>query len=104
MVNQDNIKMHEIIGYPVEIISASDKSLIGIKGRTIDETMKTVKIQRSEIEDTQIKKEIIVQKKNTVMKLTISSDNEIELDCTKIIYRPEDRIKKLYRKQNKIQI
>lgn len=99
MINQHNVTMHEIIGYPVEIIDASDKSLIGIKGRTVDETMKTIRILRTEVENPQAKNEVIIAKKNTIMKLTISQETEIELDCSKIIYRPEDRIKKLFHKK-----
>lgn len=96
MIDQRTIMMHEIIGYPVEIIDASDKSLIGVRGRTVDETMRTVRIQRANRNNA----EITVPKKHTVLKLTISADNEIKLDCSKIIYRPEDRIKKLYHKKN----
>jgi len=96
MIDQRTIMMHEIIGYPVEIVDASDKSLIGVSGMTVDETMRTVKIQRSNGTGS----EITVPKKNTVLKLSISADNEIRLDCSKIIYRPEDRIKKLYHKKN----
>ncbi len=99
MVNQHNISMHEIIGYPVEIIDASDKSLIGIRGRTVDETMKTIRILRAGLTDPKTKNEVIVPKKHTIVRLTISQDNDIELDCSKIIYRPEDRIKKLYHKR-----
>ncbi|MCK5560798.1 MAG: ribonuclease P protein subunit, partial [Thermoplasmata archaeon] len=54
---------------------------------------------RTEVENTQAKNEVIVAKKNTIMKLTISQETEIELDCSKIIYRPEDRIKKLFHKK-----
>jgi ribonuclease P protein subunit POP4 len=97
MIDQRTIMMHEIIGYPVEIIDASDKSLIGVRGRTVDETMRTVRIQRANRNNNA---EITVPKKHTVLKLTISADNEINLDCSKIIYRPEDRIKKLYHKKN----
>lgn len=92
-IDQRTIMMHEIIGYPVEIIDASDKNLVGIRGKTVDETMKTIRIRK-------VKNEIVVPKKDTVLKLTISAGNEVDLDCSRIIYRPEDRIKKLYHKKN----
>jgi len=55
--------------------------------------MNTIRIQLD-------KKEITVPKKNTVLKLTISDKSEVDLDCSRIIYRPEDRIKKLYHKKD----
>jgi ribonuclease P protein subunit POP4 len=92
-IDQKTIMMHEIIGYPVEIVNASDKNLIGVRGKTVDETMNTIRIQ-------QVNNEITVPKKNTVLRLTISEENVIKLNCSKIIYRPEDRIKKIYHKKN----
>ena len=85
-----NILRHELIGLPCEIIKTSNKSQIGIKGRIVDETLKII-----EIKTTEGKK--MIAKKNTIFRVGID-DKKVDIDGNFIGYRPEDRIKKRFKK------
>jgi ribonuclease P protein subunit POP4 len=84
-----NILRHELIGLECEIVNSKNESQIGIKGKIIDETMKTVVLYDG--------KQKRIQKNGTVFRLTL--DNcKVDVDGSKLVARPEDRIKKKYRK------
>lgn len=78
---------HEFIGHEIEIVSAPQKSLVGIKGVVVDET-KNMLVIHKDGEDMKI------QKKNLLFR--IFPENQI-IDGNKIMFRPEDRIKKIRR-------
>lgn len=85
-----NIIQHELIGLNCEIVKASNKYQIGIKGKIIDETMKTILLQ------TKVGRKRI-PKKGTTFRLSL--DNcKVDLIGDYIVVRPEDRIKKRIRK------
>ena len=79
-----------LIGREVEVINATDKSLIGVKGRIIDETLKTFKIKQ----DSRIK---VVPKNAVRLKISLPS-GEIEINGNLLMQRPEERIKKWWQK------
>jgi ribonuclease P protein subunit POP4 len=89
MRKADNILRHELIGLPCKIISASNKSQIGLTGKIIDETMKTIVIKNNE--------EKRVPKKNTVFRIELGK-KKVDIDGNYLISRPEDRIKKKFKK------
>ncbi|MBT3691533.1 ribonuclease P protein subunit [Candidatus Woesearchaeota archaeon] len=72
----------ELIGSLVEIVSSKNETLIGIKGKIIDETKNTLIIKQGK----KIKK---IMKSHVILKI---DDKTIE--GKNIIKRPEDRIKK----------
>ena len=80
---------HELIGLFCEIVSASNRSQVGLKGKIIDETMKTLVIKNNE--------EKKIPKQNTVFRIRLG-DKKIDIDGNYIIARPEDRIKKKFKK------
>ena len=84
-MSNTNYLKKELIGLPIEILEAKNKSLIGIKGIVIDETKNTITIKNHSI------KKII---KNQVI-LKIKFDKKIiKIDGKLLLNKPEERIKK----------
>jgi len=81
-----NILQHELIGLQCEVVSASNKHNIGVKGKIIDETQKTIMIRNRESFSR-------IQKKNSVFRVALDS-KKIDVQGNFILARPEDRIKK----------
>jgi ribonuclease P protein subunit POP4 len=86
-ITKQNVSKHELIGLEARVVNSSDKNLIGTYGTIIDETKDMLVID-------QVGKPRIVQKKNSVFKLTLPSGEDIDVDGAKLVARPEDRIKK----------
>ena len=86
-ITKQNVLKHELIGLEARVVNSSDKNLIGTYGTIIDETKDMLVID-------QVGKPRIVQKKNSVFKLTLPSGEDIDVDGAKLVARPEDRIKK----------
>ena len=38
MITQENIALHELIGLDTEILDSSNKQIVGLSGRIVDET------------------------------------------------------------------
>jgi len=86
MITGRNLIRHELIGLNVEIIDSSNKFHIGIKGMVVNETKNLLIIE--------MKKGLKgVQKKGTKFVFTIPNGRKFKLNGTRIIARPEDRIK-----------
>jgi len=85
MRTKSNIGRHELIGLEIEVVSANDKGLEGTVGWITDETKNTLLIMKGD-------REIRLPKKGTVIRVHLQ-DEEVELDCNKIMFRSEDRIK-----------
>ena len=71
----------ELIGLDIEIAKAANNSLVGIKGRVIDETKNTLLIKTGKGEKRVIKKQATFLIKGS------------EIDGKKLAKRPEERIK-----------
>ncbi len=78
----------EFIGVKAEVIDSTDVSMKDICGEIIDETKNTFLIEDQE------KVTKMIPKKNNQFKLYMMN-REIIVDGSKIMYRPEDRIKRL---------
>lgn len=85
-ITRQNIHKHELIGQNAKIITTKDPGCIGLKGKIVDETKKTIKIEVSGKEKT-------LQKNGTVLTLRIENQ-DVKLDLSALRLRPEDRIKK----------
>ncbi len=85
-----NILLHELIGLHCEIVDAENKSQIGLHGRIIDETMKTVTIEENGRRKT-------IPKKGSKFRLALNNQ-KIDIMGDYIIARPEDRVKKKIKK------
>ena len=89
MRNPKNILRHEFIGLKCEIVGSKNHDHIGLKGEIINETMKTIVIKDKE------KK--VIPKKDTVFRVQLKNE-KVDIDGNYIIARPEDRIKKKFKK------
>jgi ribonuclease P protein subunit POP4 len=92
MITSKNIFYHELIGLYSEVIDSSNEFLIGISGNIIDETKKTISI---ETENNVIK---IIQKNVSIFQILLPNGEWVEIDGKILVNRPEDRIKKKYKR------
>ncbi|HIH61961.1 MAG TPA: ribonuclease P protein component 1 [Methanobacteriales archaeon] len=92
MITPRNIFRHELIGLKVKVAESSHKGFKGLKGKVIDETKNTLKI---ELED---EKEIIVPKNVAIFHFKLPDGQIVEIDGRIILGRPEERIKRKFKK------
>ncbi|MPL75637.1 hypothetical protein SDC9_21464 [bioreactor metagenome] len=92
MITSKNIFHHELIGLNLKVFNSSNNFLIGISGKIIDERKKTITI---ETEDNGIK---IIPKNVSIFHLFLPNGELVEIDGKILVNRPEDRIKKKYKK------
>lgn len=86
-----NIYYHELIGLDVEIIEYPDKNLVGLKGKVLDETLKTLLIETPD------HRFVRVFKEHGVFRFITPYKTRVIVKGVKIIGRPEDRLKKIMR-------
>lgn len=87
-ITPKNIVRHELIGLAVEIEKSTDPTQKGLKGKVIDETYNTLKIET-------IKgREKTIPKKNSLFIFTLPNKTKVQVEGKLLIARPEDRIKK----------
>ena len=91
MITSKNLVHHEFIGLNVHVRSKKNASL-DLKGTIIDETKNTIKIEGMD------NSEKIIPKKGTIFVFEIPDGEKIEIDGDILSIRPEDRIKKRYKK------
>ena len=91
MITSKNLVHHEFIGLNVEITNAKDKSL-KLLGTVIDETKNTIKIEDAN------KNEKLIPKKGSIFLFEIPNGEKVEVDGNILSIRPEDRIKKRFKK------
>ncbi|MEM0000800.1 MAG: ribonuclease P protein subunit [Desulfurococcaceae archaeon] len=88
-INEHNIYFHELIGLRVKILQYSDTALIGLEGLIVDETLKTLVIEKRNRE------RVRVFKANAVFEVTLPSGGKVVIKGIDIIGRPWDRLKKV---------
>jgi ribonuclease P protein subunit POP4 len=88
MRTRKNLIYHTFIGLPVEVVQSSMKSVVGMRGKVIDETknMLVIETERGE------KK---IQKVSSVFRFTLESGETVDIEGKKIMFRPEERAKKV---------
>lgn len=89
-ITPQNIVKHELINLEVKIEKSTDPTQKGLKGRVIDETYNTLKIE------TKDDKEKLIPKENSVFIFTLPNKTKVEVEGKILISRPEDRIKKKF--------
>ncbi len=80
----------ELIGRRITVESATDPTLVGLTGEVLDETMKTLTL-RNETGSR------VVVAKNAVTIAFLLEGHRVEVDGRALLFRPEDRIKKVRR-------
>ena len=91
MITSKNLVHHEFIGLKVHATNMKNKSL-DLKGTIIDETKNTIKI---ECEDNSEK---MIPKMGSLFVFELPNGEKIEIDGNILSIRPEDRIKKRFKK------
>ncbi|MEM5870066.1 MAG: ribonuclease P protein subunit [Candidatus Aenigmatarchaeota archaeon] len=89
-ITPKNLVRHELIGIEVKISKSTDPTQKGLKGKIIDETYNTFKIE------TEDGKEKIIPKANSVFIFTLPSGEKVEVEGKLLVARPEDRIKRKF--------
>lgn len=92
MITPKNIFRHEIVGLPVKVVDSTHEGFIGIKGKVVNETKNTLLIQEED------ETEKMVPKGDATFHFNLPDGTVIEIEGKIIIARPEDRIKKKFRK------
>jgi ribonuclease P protein subunit POP4 len=91
MITPNNIFRHELIGLPVKVVCSTHEGFNGIEGKVVDETKNTIRVETEEI----VK---IIPKGVATFHFYLPDGNVVEIEGKIIIARPEDRIKKKFRK------
>jgi ribonuclease P protein subunit POP4 len=92
MITPQNIFRHELIGLNVEIIESSNSELVGLNGKVVDETRNTIRVKLRGGRETLIAKNI------AIFHFLTPDGKKVEIDGKILVSRPEDRIKKKFRK------
>jgi len=88
-ITPKNIVRHELISLSLRIAKSTDPSQKGLKGKVIDESYNTLKIETG-------KGEKLIPKKNCIFIFTLPNKTKVQVDGSLIVGRPEDRIKKKF--------
>lgn len=91
MITPQNIFRHELIGLHVKVNESSHEGFIGIHGKVVDETRNTITV---DVDGT----EKLVPKNVATFHFKLPDGKVVEIDGRIIVARPEDRIKKKFRK------
>jgi ribonuclease P protein subunit POP4 len=91
MITSKNLVHHEFIGLNVHATSKKNESL-NLKGTIIDETKNTIKIEG--LDNT----EKMIPKMGSIFVFELPNGEKVEIDGNILSIRPEDRIKKRFKK------
>lgn len=87
MITAQNLLAHEWIGLQVTIKESSDPRLTEVAGSVRNETRNTLTIENQG-------RKLRVSKAHSVFVVTLPSGEGTTIDGTRIMYRPEDRVKR----------
>lgn len=90
-ITPNNIVRHEIIGLKAKVVRAKNAQNIGIQGKVVNETNKTLVIETKS-------KEKRIFKSQVKLQITLPSKKVVEVDGKLLAGRPWDRLKKKIRK------
>jgi len=98
MRTRANIGRHELIGLEVEVLDATDKGLVGTQGTIVDETRNMLIIEKKAQQGN--KREVRIAKNGTKVRVRLGDGPDgrpvlADIECDKIMFRPEDRIKRV---------
>jgi ribonuclease P protein subunit POP4 len=82
----ENILRHELIGLKATVERSSDSLLVGIRGQVVDETRNTVRLSTR-------KGVKVIPKEVAVFRFSLSDGSIVEVEGTRLIGRPENRMK-----------
>ena len=85
-MNPKELIRHELIGLDAEIVKSKNPTLIGFKGKIVDETQSTLTIKQKDKMKKIIKNQAIFNFK--------VGEKIVQVDGKFLVGRPEDRLKK----------
>lgn len=88
MITKKNLLYSTFIGLKAEVMNSSQRSLVGLKGTIVDETKNLIVIETKE-------KEVKVPKVSATFRFTLDSGETIDVEGSKIAFRPHERPKKV---------
>ena len=91
MITPKDLVRHELIGLRVKIVDSTNKAIIGVSGRVVDESRNTLTIETPRGPKNFVKEQC-------VFSFQIPSGEWVRVDGKLLVARPEDRIKKKFRK------
>ncbi len=91
MVTPKELVMHELIGLEVRVASCTNRQLVGLSGTVTDETRNMLTIDSA-------KGEKRLAKQDCVFSFHLPSGEWVKVKGSLLLARPEDRIKKKFRK------
>jgi ribonuclease P protein subunit POP4 len=95
MIDRNNILIHELIGLEAEVLSSTCRNIVGMRGRVVDETRNTLKIEAKET----VK---VIPKKVATFRFYLPNGDFADVEGRLIQHNPEDRPKKLFRYVRKV--
>lgn len=90
MITPENLVRHELIGLPCRVKDSTNKALIGLEGKIVDESRQTLTLE------TKNRKKNLI-KDQCVFSFRIPSRKWVRVDGKILVARPEDRIKKKFK-------
>ncbi|MEM4481183.1 MAG: ribonuclease P protein subunit [Desulfurococcaceae archaeon] len=88
-ITRRNLQYHEIIGLRVRVLQYSDPQLVGLEGVVVDETLKTLVVEKHG------GARIRVFKSQAVFEFKLPSGEAAVIRGDNLIGRPWDRLKKV---------
>ncbi|MDD5339870.1 MAG: ribonuclease P protein subunit [Candidatus ainarchaeum sp.] len=88
MIDRKNLLFSTFIGLDVEISNSSQRKLVGLKGKVVDETKNLLIIEAHG-------KDVRVPKVSATFRFTLDDGDKLDVDGSKITFRPHERAKKV---------
>jgi ribonuclease P protein subunit POP4 len=88
MITPENIVRHEFMGLRVRVADSSDREIVGVEGRVIDETRNTITVEAGGKERDFVKDQCVFSF------MLPDSKKWVSVKGSLLVARPEDRIKK----------
>ena len=85
-IKPENILRHELIGLNATVARSSNRFLTGKRGRIIDETRNTLRLSTR-------KGIVVIPKDVAVFRLDLPDGSIVEVEGTRLVGRPENRMK-----------
>ncbi|MBS3145769.1 ribonuclease P protein subunit [Candidatus Woesearchaeota archaeon] len=85
IINPREVAGCELIGTTIKVVKSSNKDLIGVEGKVVDETKNTLTIEKKNKEKKLIKDQIVFEMKY--------KNQRFQIDGKILVARPEDRLK-----------
>jgi ribonuclease P protein subunit POP4 len=89
MIDAKNLLYSTFIGLHVEIANSSQRRLVGLKGKVVDETKNLIIIEKADGTEAKL------PKVSCTFRFTLDNGTKSEVDGSKITFRPHERAKKV---------